>query len=426
MLLIKKIVWLINVFSSLPNDAQKLKKFRNFIKYFLSNPKENLFIINHPGYATIMLSDYYQRINSLNAGVIETNYPNTKAPRILIVSHEFSLTGAPKAALMLAKTLNSIYNVSPVVMTLKQGPIEEEFRQNNIPLIDFCYEPDVIRETIENFDIVILNSCSFKLFENLTDVKVPVIWWIHENFTSKHEIAVVKKLIPKIHSCWAGSPLSKKYFEEICSDKKCDLMLYGLDRINIKNNKQDKSVFSVMGTIEPRKGTDIFIEAVKMLPENIREKSIFYVIGGYGDDKSFAQKVKTTAADVRFVDSVPFEQLLEYYAISDAIVVPSRSDPMPIVATYAFMFSKLCVCSDSIGTALLVENNQTGVLFENENARDLSEKISDIVTHPEKYDTIAKNGYKIYEKYFSQKIFKENLENKINDIVDSRVPIAGI
>ena len=40
---------------------------------------------------------------------IKSHYKNTDIPKILIVSHEFSHTGAPKVALLLTNTLKDIY-----------------------------------------------------------------------------------------------------------------------------------------------------------------------------------------------------------------------------------------------------------------------------------------------------------------------------
>ena len=106
---------------------------------------------------------------------------------------------------------------------------------------------------------------------------------------------------------------------------------------------------------------------------------------------------------------MPLEELQKYYSETDVIVSASRDDPMPIVITQGLMFSKVCVCSSAIGHAKLIENEKDGLIFSNESAEDLSEKMAWILRNPAQLNPLGKAGRAIYEKYFHMTSFVDNV-----------------
>ena len=164
---------------------------------------------------------------------------------------------------------------------------------------------------------------------------------------------------------------------------------------------------NVLGTVNRRKGADIFVEAIELLPPPIRKRAQFSIVGDKTEG-DFYQKIEDRIKhldEVEISNSAPFDEFIEMYSNFDVIVSASRVDPMPIVLSYGFMFKKVCLCSDSIGTALLINDGHDGVLFKNESAADLSKKMMVIIENWEQYQSIGIAGRSIYEKHFSTSMF---------------------
>ena len=137
-------------------------------------------------------------------------------------------------------------------------------------------------------------------------------------------------------------------------------------------------------------------------------------------EQGYYKKMLDRASNIKELDILPpvsHDELLQYYADCDVVVSSSKSDPLPIVITEGFMHSKLCLFPDAIGQALLVEDKKNAVLFKTGNAKDLKNKIEDIVLNFDKYHYIAKEGRKIYEEYFSMEKFSENVKSKIDSLL---------
>ena len=120
----------------------------------------------------------------------------------------------------------------------------------------------------------------------------------------------------------------------------------------------------------------------------------------------------------------------DLYKEIDCYVCASRDDPMPIVATEAMQNNVPVIVSENTGTAKIVETEKCGLIYKNNSAEELSEKILYLINNKNKREVFGNNGYKAYMKYFSQEAFycnakkaledteenvkKENIENQYN------------
>ncbi len=355
--------------------------------------------------------------------------------KILLVAHEFSPTGAPYAVLYLARALSSIYGVRPAVICPQDGPIREEFEKELFPTI---VDPLLFRysnysseacDFVGKFERVIVTSlASFNFIRYFRGIGRHLTWWIHETdrgFTAVANMgADLPLLFAACESLWLGSPLCFPLARQYVSQDKLHLLLYGLAETVVPHrpHKSGRIVFSIVGSVEQRKGQDVYIDAIERLPEELRCKAIFRVIGSplpYDDESaSFYKKVYTKAAlipEVECIKNMPADKLREFYSETNVLVSASRDDPMPIVITQGLMFSKVCLCSSAIGHAQLLEDRKDGLIFTNESAEDLSEKMAWLLQNPAELDVLGIAGRALYEKYFLMSSFVNNVGSLIND-----------
>jgi glycosyltransferase involved in cell wall biosynthesis len=338
------------------------------------------------------------------------------ASRYLVVSHEMSRTGAPKAALMLAQTLKkNALDGNVCVLTLKDGPMREEFEAAGICVLsreEVPYRRSVFLEFVHDFDMVFVCSVAWEFLRIIRDVEIPVAWWVHEVIVTQEAVQMTKEFIPHVDLLLAGSPVvTAPFLDNFKRDMQ--MLLYGLPSIrqSARESQNETVTFALLGSVCERKGTDIFISAIELLPDDIRKQARFVVIGDNDDEKIYHKltQVADRFDEVEVHGNMPFDELIGFYAGFDVVVSASREDPMPIVLTYAFMFSKLCLCSDAVGTALLIEDGKNGILFQKENPEDLCGKIKYIIENRDQWKDLPENGHRIYQEHFSMDGFEENI-----------------
>lgn len=345
--------------------------------------------------------------------------------RRLLVTHELSRTGAPKAALQLCRALKNASRLQVSVISLQDGPMRDEFEASGFDVILLDELPSS-RESflsyMQYFHAIYVVSCSWDFLQILKYIDKPIAWWVHEIFSEDTQLELIDEFISHVDLLLAGSPLVVDSFRSTVDPEQLVYLLYGLDPLSIPSPRNNKCLnFAIIGSICERKGQDIFLDAIYCLPENIRQQARFTIIGDTNDcDSGLLKKLKDaqgTFSELEVLDPVPFSELIEAYSDFDVIISASRSDPMPIVLTYAFMLKKLCLCSDAIGTARLVTDGENAVLFNGGDPQDLSSRIQDIIENAGRYSLIAERGAEIFNKYFLMSNFKQ----KVRAIDDSLV-----
>ncbi len=401
--LFRKIIYFINFLSKMPNDEFQLKLFRNHMRKVIFN-KDNLYFLD--------------TCNS-NCAI---NVQKTDKPNIMVVTHDFSNTGAPKVTLDLCKKLREIYDANLYIIGPCYGALKDEFEKYGkvFYIADLPAKKDTFVSFCNKFDLILVSSLSAEIICCLEICKVqintPLIWYTHE--MHKQTDPLPETAIKVFDSILCVSPPVEKSIKSINKNAKTKLLMYGLDDIKIPacSVKKDKVVFLCIGTVNKRKNQKLFVQAIKLMPEKLREKCKFYIIGSpvQKEDFVYETELKTISSgikEIEYVPNIPQRELFEYYNKSDCVVCTSVQDPLPIVVTHGFMFGKIPVISNVIGQALLCENNKNAVIFNYRNPAELSGILSDIAENKEKYEHIAKNSREIYDKYFSMESFKNSVKN---------------
>lgn len=352
--------------------------------------------------------------------------------KILLVVHEFSRTGAPNAVLYLARAIYSIYGVRPVVICPVEGPLREEFEREGFPTI---VDPLLFRyrkysseacDFVAKFERVIVTSlASFDFIRYFRGIGKRLTWWIHET-NDGFSIVInwnvdLPLLFAVCDSIWLGSPLCLPLASQYASRDKLHLLLYGCPDTVLPHHphKLGKTVFLIVGTVDRRKGQDIFLDAIERLPGETRRKAIFRIIGSPLQNDigwAFFKELRAKAAhfpEVEFFENMPPERLQEFYAETDVLVSASRDDPMPIAITQGLMYSKICLCSSAIGHAQLLKDKKDGLIFTSESAEELSEKMAWILQNKDESAAIGAAGRAVYEHNFIMSNFINNVENLI-------------
>ncbi len=429
--------WYLHAYPEVKDSG--LSPIEHYINYGLKDGKKTSEDFNPEKVFTQPYPHSYYTLQSSRAkknAFIEHKYENKienfkQANRkILLISHEFTLTGAPRALFNLAKVLQQ-HNYEPVVISPSFGDMEKELKAEGIEyyvepllLMKLLFQENKMREFFNSFEILFFNTMPSLRFANFIQSPAKRIAWIHEaRFASERESANgdISNLFKTIDEVYSVGEYSKSFTDNYIDKSKSHTLLYGIKPLDFEKiatkPKTDKLSFGIVGHCSERKGHDIFVEAIQRLPQEIKENCLFKIIGKV-DKRKFSQKIKKIAEQEGIIctGQLSYEESLKEINSLDCIVCPSRDDPMPMVCTEAFMLEKVVLTSKQTGTAFFIEHGVNGFIFEAD-SEALKECMLKVYNHKQNLKEIGKSAKRIYVDNFTEELFERNVLEVINNTI---------
>lgn len=171
--------------------------------------------------------------------------------------------------------------------------------------------------------------------------------------------------------------------------------------------------FMFAGNIGAIQNVDSIIEAASLLKE---EPVRFHIIGS-GSDLERLQKLGEKAENVIFYGRRPLEEMPDFYAKADAMLITLQADPVLSMTLPGKVQSYMAVGKPIIGaidgeTKKVIEDAKCGYCGKAEDAKELSENIKQFIKNPEK-GLMGENARAYYEQNFEQEKFMDQLETVI-------------
>lgn len=149
------------------------------------------------------------------------------------------------------------------------------------------------------------------------------------------------------------------------------------------NISENDFVIFYNGRINKIKGVDLLVNAFKLLE---KYKNLKLLLVGSAEDN---QIITDLPQNVYYF--ISDKNISKYYLISNVVILPSRIDPYPYVMLEASLFNKPFIGSRVDGIAEFIEDNIDGILFNPDDAEDLSQKISYAYKNIGKLNEMARN-----------------------------------
>ena len=161
---------------------------------------------------------------------------------------------------------------------------------------------------------------------------------------------------------------------------------------NLRNNYalNGKKVLLFVGRLVEEKGLQYLLPAIKNLPDTLQVKLL---IVGRGEKKeSLLEYVQQNKMEnVQFIDYVPNEELIQYYAVADCLVLPSITtstfkEPWGIVINEAMNQGCPVIATNAVGAAMggLVQQGKNGIIVPERNAEALRNAIVNLFSDERK------------------------------------------
>lgn len=353
--------------------------------------------------------------------------------KLFILTHELSLTGAPIVLSHAVRILKD-EGWQILVVAPENGVLKQQFLDMAVPVLvleDMDTNEDWLQMAAD-FDLILVNTIvPYKQIEQLRNFPVPVMWWLHDARTGYE--SDLKDVLPETIGENIHTYAVSRYAEAAVNDYRpkypTKLLLYGLKDEAARvaadpkpiEGAQGKKVFISIGTILPRKGQDILVEAVQLLPEDVRKECLFLFIGKAVNKEMFRQIKELEAAfpeSVRQIDSVPHAEVFNLFRQADAVICSSRDDPLPTFMAETMMVSGVCICSENTGTAPAIEHGKNGFIYRNDDPNELAQCIRNVAALPDTA-SVRKEARKLFERVFSLEVFKKNLLRCVSECTEA-------
>ena len=297
---------------------------------------------------------------------------------ILVITHDTSLSGAPKSLLLMLEQLSKVDFEITTIAFKGNGPLEARFKKNSNQYFNFekidnskdysiknrlkrilCKKPIVSeREKFINY----INSQTFDFIyaNTISTLKIGIRFFYKENvpfILHVHELkTVIDEFVPnlkeydrKISHYIVPSELNKntliKYFQ--INETKISIVRETSTLLSVESPKMEDDRFKIVmcGGAYWRKGDDLFVQIAAKVIDQIKN-SDFYWIGNITEERlrvNLADAEKLNITDnIHFIQETNTPE--SWMSNANLFILTSREDPFPLAAIEAGLLGLPIVC----------------------------------------------------------------------------------
>jgi len=143
-----------------------------------------------------------------------------------------------------------------------------------------------------------------------------------------------------------------------------------------------------IGCVSRFKHQKILIEALASIPEDV---IIIFIGTSRRQLQDVFDKVKPKQRII-CIDEVERELLPAYYRLMSVSVLASKMDGFGLVLVESMLSGVPVVASDFGGIPDVIQHNKTGLLFQNDNPKQLAQQLSDLLTNADRCQVLTQNA----------------------------------
>lgn len=161
-----------------------------------------------------------------------------------------------------------------------------------------------------------------------------------------------------------------------------------------------------------QKGFMDFFYALQIISKQTINKFEITIVGK-GDLRQYFIDLCSDIENVKFIESLPHEEIINYLQESDVVVLPSRYEGLSMFALEGLSTGNICLFSDTGGLKDMINNN--GYAFPPQNIEQLVSSIERLSEH-NKHDleVMKKNSLMLCEEKFSPEIVAKKFMKIVN------------
>lgn len=357
----------------------------------------------------------------------------TEGRQLLLVSNDLSRSGAPQLVVEMAQLLTE-GGASVTVVSPTDGPQRAVLTEAGVTVIIAASIEQtgstLIGKFIPILDAAICNTIATAPAVATLAQAVPTIWYVHEVSLLEEMLAADTSLDRTLRSparVWAGSELPAALLRPYRPD--VAVVPYGINRlatddIPVRIIATDRPLrLVVLASIETRKGQDLLLDALAMLPSDIKEQ-LQVTIHGRVLEPDFGDALRDRAAmlaNVTIRGALDRDGYRAAMLAADAIVIPSRDDTLPLTSLDALGSGRVLICTATTGTAHYLTSGVDGFIAAAPTAAAIATTLIQAVGRAGDWPAIAAAGQVMFVDCFSRGAFAARINAELDAITSSGV-----
>lgn len=381
-----------------------------------------------------------------------------RAMRVAFVTHYSFLYGANRSLLNLIDGLKE-FKIKSFVLCPSKGDMTIALKERNVPFSMTPFKswmgpstmvsrakaparlvhnlvtlPFLIKQVKKwNADVIYTNSSVTPIGALIAiALKKPHVWHIREfgelDYRLHHDWGrkVFKQFVSKANAVIAISNAVKRIvldgvgaktyviYNGVVSKAECD----ALKEQTLSSNKSQNYTFAIVGILHPNKGQEHALRALAYQKKD--HPNIHLLIVGSGS-KNYTKYLKTLSKDLGIGNQVEFwgyvSDPFAAYLKADAVLMCSKYEAMGRVTAEAMATARPVIGYNSGGTAEIVENDVTGLLY-NGDYKNLSHCMAKFVENPKWSQKLGLNGWEKAREEYTIEVYAERVYSILREAVN--------
>lgn len=364
--------------------------------------------------------------------------------KVLIIGTDSNRSGASLSMVVLAREAQN-NGIEVQIVIPKSGPLEDVLKQEHIKYYivksyNWTYSStSIMKKTVKRWIKSVVNWCADRKIMKIIEEYNPdiihinticsgvgarpalkkhkkLIWHIREFVEEDHGFTFWNKkqsyrMISKADLLIAISESVYEKFSKIFGDNKIKKIYNGIDTkqfyypdAHIFQKSNAINIF-MGGSIAESKGQYLLIEAINYIKNhrgNTPKLNVHIIGNGIPD---YIKELKDRIRSYALEDSIFFDgfksDMHNQWRLADIAVVASRAEAFGRVTVEAMLSGALVIGADTAGTAEIITNLKTGILFKSGDCKSLADAILYAIDHREDMLKLAAEGQEMARTKFT-------------------------
>lgn len=229
---------------------------------------------------------------------------------------------------------------------------------------------------------------------------------------SPARLALRRTMIQAADACITNSQAGKAYLTEVLKAEQHRVFVQPYEVPSVRALSEAceaipekpqlaRPVFLFVGSVIPRKGLHLLLEACALLhQQGYRDYSVLVVGDGpqRQELEEFSQRHALNDC-VRWAGRVDYGCLGTYFRQADVFVLPTLEDTWGVVVLEAMALSKPVLCSQLAGAAEMVMDGENGFRFDPHNVKRLAEIMSQFIRDPSLCESMGRKSQELMAQH---------------------------
>ncbi len=295
--------------------------------------------------------------------------------KILLISHDMTVTGAPNSLLRQAQYFKN-YGCDVEIWTLGGGGLLDRYKEKGFnPVFVKNSRRDIKAQYEKNnkkYDFILCNTTvTYKAVDVLQRYNTPLVWFIRETklvdegMKDDPDFAEVYRNFYNIYTVSEyAANISQKYNQNI-------KIINNAIEDDFKDFTplHEPITFGFIGSIMPVKGIDLLLKAFNKLHKQYKNTKL--IIAGHYNNK-YGQSLYSQSADyVEWLGEIQNDQKKVFFDCIDCLCVPSLDEPSGLVVLEGAMQGKALIVTENTGANYMVDNEKNGFIIDTNDVESL-------------------------------------------------------